>query len=77
MKTLKQWNKRDRLIKKGEKAKGFTKSGKALFKKKQTQIMSLRDSQTSPAYYSSYSYENDECDYDECDEHLWLDPLNQ
>jgi len=72
MKTLKQWNKRDRLIKKGEKSLGFTKSGKALFKKKQTQIMSL---QSLHSYYDSY--DNDECDYDECDEHLWLDPLNQ
>ena len=36
MKTLKQWNKRGRWIKKGEKAKGFNKKGKPLFKKKQT-----------------------------------------
>jgi len=72
MKTLKKWNKRNRLIKKGEKAKGFTASGNALFKKKQTISMGP---QVSRHYYSSY--DNDECDYDECDEHLWLDPLNQ
>jgi len=36
MKTLKQWNKKGRWIKKGSKAVGFNENGEALFEKIQT-----------------------------------------
>jgi len=74
MKTLKQWNKRNRLIITGSKAKGFTKTGKALFKKKQTTKMKAYFPDDWDWYRDSY---DDTIDFDECDEYLWLNPLNQ
>lgn len=54
MKTLKQWNKKGRRVKKGSKAVGFNENGEALFKKVQTR-KAARD------FYCEYgtNYEQD------------------
>jgi len=66
--TLKEWNKKDRWVKKGSKAAGFDESGNALFTKDQTKKRKVYAYESGTNYNQDNYYfggENpDQMDYD-------------